>query len=133
YDRARPQDQSVTGAGSAPAIDPAFVQKLRTFEYRRPSGATMTYGQLVAAADNIASLALLEAQDRERQGAAGQIPVLSHIWRWIGDKTHYLDLASRNLKHFHPHNFMAWQSWQWKALHTMSEARTLIGEANAAT
>ncbi len=132
YARANPRDQGSSGAAGEPTLDPAFVAQLRTYRLARGRNAPMTYGQLVAAADEVASLALLEEQDRERQGGGIRVPVLSYIWDKIGDTSHYLDLASRNLKHFHPHNFLAWQSWQWTALRTMNEARALLDEARAA-
>jgi hypothetical protein len=132
YARANPRDYGSSGAAGEQPLDPAFVGKLQTFRYQRGRQAPMTYGQLVAAADNIASLALLEQQDRERQGGGLRVPVLSYLWDKIGDTTHYLDLASRNVKHFHPHNFMAWQAWQWTSLRTMRDARTLMEEARAA-
>ncbi len=92
----------------------------------------MNYGELVAAADNFASLAEMERRDRQRAGGGVRIPVLSYVWDQLSDTAHYYDLASRNLQHFHPHNFMAWQGWQWTALRTMSEARGLVEEAHAA-
>lgn len=132
YDRAKPQDQPGAATPGEPAIAPAFVQRLREFRYKRATGATLTYGQLVAAADDFTSLAVMEQRDREKAGKGIRIPVLSPIWDWLGDTSHYLDLAARNLQHFHPHNFMAWQAWQWTALRIMGQGRVLIEEAHEA-
>jgi hypothetical protein len=78
------------------------------------------YGALVAAADNFASLDELE---RHEAGAASlPVPIVGKLWDFLDDKTRYLDLASRNIQHFHPHNFLAWQRWHWHALALMNDA-----------
>lgn len=132
YERAKPQDQSAPAASGEPALDPALVESFRGYTYKRATRATMSYGELVAAADNFASLAEMERRDRATSGEGVRIPVLSYIWDRLSDTAHYYDLAARNLQHFHPHNFTAWQAWQWTALRTMTEARGLVEEAHAA-
>jgi hypothetical protein len=49
----------------------------------------------------------------------------------MGDTAHYVDLAARNIQHFHPHSFMAWQAWQWTSLRNMRQAHGLLGQASA--
>jgi hypothetical protein len=96
----------------------------------KPIASAEVYGILVSEADKVASLELLEDQDRERAGKGFRVPVLSRIWDKIGDKTHYLDLAAHNRDHFHPHNFKAWQAWHWSALREMDEAYHLEAQAD---
>jgi len=130
YERALPQD---TGAASGPQpepLDPGLVKSLREFKYRHATGAVSSYGDLVTMADNVASFQLMEDNDRDRAHGAVRIPVLSRIWDMVGDEAHYLDLAARNRAHFHPHNFMAWQSYHWSALGNMDQAAKLEAEAD---
>jgi hypothetical protein len=119
YASARPQNQPSGRGQTPPLLSEELVRRLRDYRHRLPSGGELSYGELVEVADHIASFELLEQRDRERAGRSGVLPL---IWDWIEDETHYFDLAARNRQHFHPHNFMAWQPYQWKALHTMSQA-----------
>lgn len=86
-----------------------------------------SYGQIVAIADDVTSLLFLEERERERAGT--RIPILSPIWDWIGDATHYIDLAARNRQHFHPHNWRSWQRWHWTAVRHMNRAYQVGQEA----
>jgi Domain of unknown function (DUF4157) len=115
------------GNSTEPRIDEALLGRLRTFRYERANGQPLSYAQLVAAADEFASLSEMERRDRERAGGG----VLGTIWGWMGDTSHYVDLAAKNLQHFHPHNYMAWQAWQWTALRKMHEAHALLAQSDA--
>jgi len=117
--------QGTQGGPSVPTIDQAFVNNLRSFRFRTARKGALSYGQMVAVADNIASFELLEEQD----GTARRFPLLGPIWDWIGDSAHYLDLASRNRAHFHPHNYLSWQPWHWQALRLMHRAAEFGAEA----
>jgi hypothetical protein len=130
YSKAYAQVQAIPSGQPAPALDAAFVSNLRNFRFRTASQRTLNYGELVAIADDIASFELLEEREQRRAGRGIRIPLLSPVWDWIGDKTHYLDLASRNRAHFHPHNFLAWQPWHWQALHIMHQAWQYSEQAN---
>jgi hypothetical protein len=122
YQRALPQNTAASNGPAAPALDPGLYTSLKDFRYRHATGERSTYGQLVTMADDVASFQLMEEQDQERAGKGFRVPVLSRIWDAIGDATHYLDLAARNLDHFHPHNFKAWQGYHWTALRHMKQA-----------
>jgi hypothetical protein len=139
YGKAHPAQ--TTGAGiSVEAIDKGLVESFKQSPFQGqlrqaekaggPIGAPEVYSHLVAAADEVASLELMEDLDRERKGGI-RIPVLSRIWDWIDDTAHYVDLAARNIDHFHPHNFKAWQTWHWSGIDEMEQAYRL--EARAAT
>jgi hypothetical protein len=130
YKAAPPQGTSASTGPHPEPLDAELAKSLKEFRYKHADGKESTYGQLVAAADDVASFQLMEDQDRERAGRGFRVPVLSRIWDWIGDSTHYLDLASRNREHFHPHNFMAWQAWHWAALASMEEAAKVEAEAD---
>jgi hypothetical protein len=67
------------------------------------------YGDLVTKADDFETLKDLD----DYRPSTG---LLGGAWDFLRDKARFLDLASRNMPHFHPHNFMAWQGWHWKAL-----------------
>lgn len=121
YQDALPQNTSASQAANAPKLDQGVADSLRNFRYRHGDKQS-TYGDLVTMADEVASFQLLEEQDKERAGKGFRVPVLSRIWDSIGDQSHYLDLAARNLQHFHPHNFKAWQGYHWTALRAMKEA-----------
>ena len=127
YQKASSELQNVPAGPSPPAIDEALVSELRSFRFRTASRGALSYGQMVAVADDIASFELLE--EREQGGKGRGVPLLSPIWDWIGDQTHYLDLAARNRAHFHPHNFLSWQPWHWQALRLMYRASQISSEA----
>lgn len=130
YQAAQPQNTSAAQGPSAPKLDPLLLTSLKDFHYEHATGQKSTYGELVTMADNVASFQLMEEQDKERAGKGFRVPVLSRIWDWVGDQTHYLDLASRNLQHFHPHNFMAWQAYHWTALRSMKQAYDVETQAD---
>jgi hypothetical protein len=130
YQAAPPQSTSASTGPHPEPLDKELVKSLKDFRYKHAGGKESDYGQLVAMPDDVASFQLMEDQDRERAGSGFRVPVLSRIWDWIGDSTHYLDLASRNRDHFHPHNFMAWQAWHWAALASMDEAAKLEASAD---
>jgi hypothetical protein len=119
---ALPQNTSAAGAQGPADLDPGVYKALKDFRYKHATGKTSTYGELVTMADDVASFQLMEDQDRARAGKGFRVPLLSRIWDAIGDSTHYLDLAARNLDHFHPHNFKAWQGYHWTALRSMKQA-----------
>jgi hypothetical protein len=73
------------------------------------------YGDLVTKADEFASLKDLD----EYRPSSG---LLGGTWDFIRDKARFVDLASRNIQHFHPHNFLAWQGWHWQALALAGQA-----------
>lgn len=129
FRQALPQLQASSGS-TAPGINTALLSGLRDFRFQTANRRTLTYGQMVAIADEIASFELLEERERERAGQGVRIPLLSPIWDRIGDETHYLDLAARNRAHFHPHNFLSWQPWHWQALRGMHRAWELSEQAN---
>ncbi|MDQ0767285.1 hypothetical protein QF031_000034 [Pseudarthrobacter defluvii] len=120
YSRAFAETQSGPSAPAVPAVDASLRTRLRELNFKPGTEAGLSYGQLVAAADEVASFELLE--ERQSRSTGTRIPLLSPVWDWLGDKTQYLDLAARNTAHFHPHNYMSWQPWHWQALHTMGSA-----------
>jgi len=134
YDKAFTNVQVVSTGQPAPAIDVSFIQELRSFNFRTKGGRAFTYGQVVAEADNVASFEMMEDERLHRSSSGVNIPIISPllnpVWDWIGDNTHYLDLASRNRTHFHPHNYLSYQPWHWQALKTMNRAWQLIQQAN---
>jgi hypothetical protein len=143
YARAHPKDAPASIGPQPAALDKGLVNSLKAssvLEAARPSekrdkelSAIEVYGLLVAEADNVASLELMEDLDRERAGSGFQVPILSRIWDWIGDKAHFVDLAARNRDHFHPHNFKAWQAWHWTALREMEQAHNQEVRADGLT
>jgi len=131
-ERAYAQARAATAPPAGGAAPPAtrFSDRLKDFTTMRhdPSEIRLTYGRLVAAADDYASLQELE-QSTTRHNP---VPVLGRVWDAIGDSSHYLDLAARNVDHFHPHNFMAWQRWHRYALAAMGRAYGLSRQAGQA-
>lgn len=130
YQAAPPKSTSASTGPHPEPLDKELVKSLKNFHYKHAGGKESDYGQMVALPDDVSSFQLMEDQDRERAGGGFRVPVLSRIWDWIGDSAHYLDLASRNREHFHPHNFMAWQAWHWAALASMDEAAKLEASAD---
>lgn len=130
YKQAMPQNTAASSGPAAPNLDPGLYKSLKNFRYEHATGETSTYGQLVTMADNVAGFQLMEEHDKERAGKGFRVPVLSRIWDAIGDETHYLDLAARNLAHFHPHNFKMWQGYHWTALRQMKKAYDVQAEAD---
>lgn len=130
YKQALPQNTAGTSGTTAPNLNPEIYQSLKDFRYKHATGKQSTYGELVTMADDVASFQLMEEHDRERAGKGFRIPVLSRMWDAIGDSTHYLDLAARNLGHFHPHNFKMWQGYHWTALRNMKQAYDAENEAD---
>lgn len=128
YQKAYSRVNSIPTGPQMPAIDSAFVNSLRNFRFQSAKKGALNYGQLVAVADKIASFELLEEKNNS---GAPDIPLLAPIWNWIGNKTHYVDLAARNRAHFHPHNYLSWQPWHWQALKLMHKASELSANATA--
>jgi hypothetical protein len=134
YDKAYTNIQAASTGLPAPAIDESFVRELRSFNFRTKGGRAFTYGQVVAEADNVASFEMMEDERLRRASNGVNIPIISPllnpVWDWIGDNTHYLDLAARNRAHFHPHNYLSYQPWHWQALKTMNRAWQFSQQAN---
>jgi hypothetical protein len=118
YERARPYLPA--RAASQPAVTSPPTGRTATAPAAVPAGTrdprAREYGELVAQADNFASL-----DDLEQHRRSG-VPVLGPFWDLVEDSTRFADLAARNVQHFHPHNFLAWQSWHWHALSLADEA-----------
>jgi hypothetical protein len=137
YQAAHPAQTAAAGVPTQ-EIDKGLVESFKRSpvlagirpEDRKGKAATASevYSVLLTAADEVASLELMEDLDRERRSGI-RVPVLSHLWDWIGDKAHYADLAARNIDHFHPHNFKAWQTWHWSGIDEMEQAYRLEVEA----
>ncbi|TQN42896.1 uncharacterized protein DUF4157 [Blastococcus colisei] len=118
YTRAFDETRSGPATASRAPVDPDLVAELRQLRFQ-PGRTAYGYGEMVAIADNIASFDLLEQQQVDRRSG---IPILGPVWDFLGDSAHYLDLAARNTAHFHPHNYLTWQPWHWRALQVMEQA-----------